>query len=154
MTRNVSMALVALTLLLTIDSPTIAMNDTQNGLATGLVHHSVRHGENIHNATVDGHQFAYYVIDMKKPHAEMKDMQTTHHMMVYLTGPDGKQLNKAKVGYLVVAPDGAKQKLMGMDMQGSFGADVNFGQKGTYSIKSKAVVDGKTLIDQFTYDVK
>lgn len=151
---------VALVILLTTYFSAFAMNHAQGSQPTGHADQTARPGDNVHNANVDGHQFAYYLIDMQKQLAKMKDMpqmqgkKTTHHMMVYVTGPDGKLLKKAKVGYLVVGPDGAKQKLMGMDMRGSFGADINFGEKGTYSVKTKAVADGKTLMDQFTYDVK
>ena len=46
--------------------------------------------------------------------------------MVYVMDPDGHAVEEAKLGYLVEGPDGAKQKLMTMGMQGAYGANVNF----------------------------
>jgi hypothetical protein len=41
-----------------------------------------------------------------------------------------------------------------MGMHDSYGADVSFKEKGTYKIKTKAVIGGKTLLDEFSYEVK
>ena len=160
MTRVFSMILIVFMALLMMHFPALAMNHGQNPQMTGEAKSSARPGENIHNATVNGHQFAYYLIDMQKHRAKMSEMsqmqgmKTSHHMMVYVTDPEGKLLDQAQVGYLVVGPDGVTQKQMGMDMQGGFGADLHFGEKGTYTVKTKAVAHGKTLMDQFTYEVK
>jgi hypothetical protein len=154
------MVVVAVVTLLTVYSLTFAMNHSQGKDMQGGANPAVRPGENILTATVDGHQFAYYLIDMQKQMAKMKNqsqmtgMQASHHLMVYVTKPDGEVLDQAKVGYLVVGPDGAKQKQMGMKMRDGFGADLHMGEKGAYSVATKAVADGKTLIHQFTYEMK
>jgi hypothetical protein len=154
------MSLVAFITLLTITSPVLAMNHSQGNNMPGDKDQMARPGANILNATVDGHQFAYYLIDMQQPMAKMKnqpqmaDMKASHHLMVYVTRPDGKLLEQAKVGYLVVGPDGAKQKQMGMEMSGGFGADLHMGEKGAYSVTTKAVADEKTLMHRFTYEMK
>jgi hypothetical protein len=119
--------------------------------------HSGHRGPNIHNSTVDGYSLTYHLIDMQEKMKDMEnmpEMQATHHMMVYVTGPDGAVLGQAKVGYLVVGPDGNKQKLMAMGMKDGFGADVDFKAPGAYTVKTKAVANGATLLDQFTYEVK
>lgn len=74
--------------------------------------------------------------------------------MVYIMDPEGKEIEEAKVGFLVTGPDGSKQKLMAMGMKNAFGVDVNFKVKGTYLIKMKAVTGGKKLIDSFEYKAK
>jgi hypothetical protein len=136
------------------------MNHGQGNSMPGSADPMARPGENILNATVDEHQFAYYLINMKQPMDKMKGqshmqgMKESHHLMVYVTKPDGQALDQAQVGYLVVGPDGAKQKQMGMKMRDGFGADLHMGEKGVYSVTTKAVADGKTLMHQFTYEMK
>ena len=61
---------------------------------------------------------------------------------------------EGKVGFLVTGPDGSKQKAMAMGMKGAYGANMDFSQKGVYSIKTKAVFGDKKLFDQFDYEVK
>ena len=119
--------------------------------------HSAHRGPNIHNAMVEGHHLAYHLIDMREKMKDMEnmpEMKATHHMMVYVTGPDGAVLAEAKVGYLVMGPDGQQQKLMAMGMSDGFGADVDFGSPGAYTVKTKAVANGTTLRDEFTYQVE
>ena len=122
--------------------------------------HSMHTGENIHNSEKDGYSLAYHLIDMKAQMAAMKDhgkghnmgeMDMTHHLMVYVTDDSGNVVKDAKVGYLVVNPDGTKQKLMCMHMKGGFGSDISLKQKGKYTIKTKAVAGDKKLMDEFTY---
>ena len=82
-----------------------------------------------------------------------KEADTTHHLMVYVMDPDGRPVEGAKLGYLVEGPDGAKQKLMAMGMQGAFGANANFKTKGTYTVKTKFLAGDKKLLDKFSYEV-
>ena len=119
--------------------------------------HSGHRGPNIHNASVDGYSLDYHLIDMREKMKDMEhmpEMKATHHVMVYVTGPDGAVLAEAKVGYLVVGPNGQQQKLMAMGMSDGFGADVDFGAPGAYTVKTKAVANGATLRDEFTYEVE
>ena len=74
--------------------------------------------------------------------------------MVYIVDPAGKAVSSAKVGYLVIDPNGAKQKVMAMAMKDAFGGDVNFTVKGVYTIKTKAVVGNIKLLDRFTFEIK
>ena len=108
--------------------------------------HSQHMGEKIHESKVEGYQFAYHLLNMED--------RATHHMMVYIMAPDGGQVEDAKVGYLVSGPDGTKQKMMAMGMKGAYGADLDFKQKGTYSVKMKAVTGDKKLLDEFTYEIE
>ena len=119
--------------------------------------HSGHRGPNIHNSSVDGYSLDYHLIDMREKMKDMEnmpEMKATHHVMVYVTGPDGAVLAEAKVGFLVEGPDGQQQKLMAMGMSDGFGADVDFGAPGAYTVKTKAVANGTTLRDEFTYQVE
>jgi len=122
--------------------------------------HSKHVGVMIHESTIEGYGFAYHLIDIRKGTEEMKDMKgsneanMTHHLMVYVLDPDGRPVEGAKLGYLVEGPDGAKQKLMAMGMQGAFGANANFKTKGTYTVKTKFLAGDKKLLDKFSYEVK
>jgi len=135
--------------------PSIANKDTST------MDHSDRMGENFHNATVDGYQLAYHMIDMKGKMTDMKSkgqtsmMKKIIHLMIYVNDPDGKPVGSAKVGFLVTGPDGVEQKLMCMAMGvGGYGANVDFSTAGAYALTSKIVVGDKTLKDNFTYTAK
>lgn len=114
-------------------------------------------GEAIHTGTVQGYTMDYRMIDMRenmKAMGNMKgmDMNATHHLMVTIKGPKGPV--KGQAGYMVTGPDGQTQKAMCMAMGDGFGADVHMMTPGSYTIKTKASVDGKTLMDEFTYELK
>lgn len=108
--------------------------------------HSQHMGEKIHESKVEGYQFAYHLLNMEE--------RATHHMMVYIMAPDGGKVEDAKVGFLVNGPDGTKQKIMAMGMQGAYGADLDLKQKGPYTVKIKAVSGDQKFLDEFTYEVK
>jgi hypothetical protein len=142
--------------------PVYATDTHDHGHEAGEIDHSAHTGENIHNSKKEGYTLAYHLIDMKAQMAAMKehaqahgsgDMDMTHHLMVYLTDADGNSVKDAKVGYLVVNPDGTKQKLMCMHMKGGFGSDISLKQKGTYTIKTKALSGDIKVMDQFSYTV-
>ena len=124
------------------------------------IDHSGHIGAVVHESTIEGFSFAYHLIDLRKDADEMKDMEgakeadQTHHLMVYVMDSQGRSVQDAKLGYLVEGPDGAKQKLMAMGMQGAYGANVDFSKKGVYTIKVKCVTGGKKLFDRFSYEVK
>ena len=73
--------------------------------------------------------------------------------MIYVVNEKHEAVNKGKVGYLVVGPDGRKQKVMAMAMKEAFGADVDFTTKGSYTIKTKALIGKSKLLDRFIYEV-
>lgn len=148
------MALIVLLVTLTGGFPVLADSHHHD---MDQMDHAAHRGPNIHNSNVDGYSLAYHLIDMREKMKDMEnmpEMKATHHMMVYVTGPDGAVLAQAKVGYLVEGPDGHKQRLMAMGMSDGFGADVDFKASGTYTVKTKAVANDTTLLDQFTYEVK
>ena len=124
------------------------------------IDHSGHLGIVIHESEIEGYRFAYHLIDIQKGTEEMKEMKgskeadMTHHLMVYVMDPDGLAVEEAKLGYLVEGPDGAKQKLMTMGMQGAYGANVNLKNKGMYTVKTKFLVGDKKLLDKFSYEVK
>jgi hypothetical protein len=124
------------------------------------IDHSGHIGAVVHESTIEGFSFAYHLIDLRKDADEMKDMEgakeadQTHHLMVYVMDSQGRSVQDAKLGYLVEGPDGAKQKLMAMGMQGAFGANVDFSKKGVYTIKVKCVTGDKKLFDRFSFEVK
>ena len=139
-----------------------AKDSHDHGHGTEGMDHSAHTGENIHNSKKDGYTLAYHLIDMEAQMEAMKEhtqahhsgnMDVTHHLMVYLSDADGNPVNDAKVGYLVVNPDGTKQKLMSMHMKGGFGSDISLKLKGTYTIKTKALSGDTKIMDQFTYVV-
>ena len=108
--------------------------------------HADHVGEKIHESSLQGYRLAYHLLDLPG-----RDVQ---HLMTYIVGTNGQVITTAKVGYLVVGPNGAKQKVMAMVMKEAFGGDVNFTTKGMYTIKTKAVIGDKKLLDRFTYEVK
>jgi len=119
-------------------------------------------GREIHRTMRDGFHLSYRLIDMKERMAaaggtvmEGHDMSAmkSHHLMLYIVGPDGKKVTEARVGYMVTGPDGTVQKAMAMAMQGAFGADVDLKGKGRYTVKAKAVFGDRKLVDEFSYVV-
>ncbi|RJQ65256.1 MAG: hypothetical protein C4530_01070 [Desulfobacteraceae bacterium] len=107
--------------------------------------HGDQIGKKIHESDLKGYRIAYRLLDL--PGREAK------HLVTYIVDSGGKPVNDAKVGYLVVDPAGKEQKVMAMAMKDSFGGDVDLSSKGKYTIKSKAVVGDKNLMDSFTFDV-
>jgi len=100
----------------------------------------------IHTSTVDGYGFDYSLYHFPE--------RKTQHLMVSIVGPKGAEIEQGKVGFLVTGPDGSKQKAMAMGMKGAYGADMDFNQKGLYTIKTKAVFGDKKRFDRFDYEVK
>lgn len=123
--------------------------------------HSDNGGELIHEDVVDGYRFAYHLTDIREKMADMKaaghaheGMDATHHLMVYIEAPDGTPAGGAQVGFVVEGAEGEAQKLMCMEMGGGYGSDVTLAAGGEYSIRTKAVIEGKKLTDGFTYSAK
>ena len=113
-----------------------------------------------HESMVAGYHLTYKLIDMKakmKDMAGMDEMKATHHLMMFISKKHETHtmpVTEAKIGFLVEDPDGNKKTSMCMAMSGGFGADINLGKKGIYTIKAK-LVDGDTkLIDEFKHTVK
>lgn len=118
---------------------------------------SGRRGELIHTSTVDSHELAYHLIDMEGAGADMEARESlggqkpTHHLMLYITDPQGNPVKNAKTGFLIKGPEGTEQKSMAMAMANGFGADISLQKPGEYSIKAKVVSENQTLMDGFVY---
>lgn len=114
---------------------------------------------------VEGYTLIYRLLDKAERDVMMKGMEgmdmhgmsksadITNHLMIYLKGADG-QYASGKVGFSVTGPDGKEAKTLTMGMHGGYGADIAFKEKGTYKIKTKAVIGDKTLTDEFSHEVK
>lgn len=122
-------------------------------------------GEIFRQKTVEGYVLVYNVLDMaarKKMMGAMEGMDMpgmskspdiTNHLVVSIKDNKGKAVS-GKVGFFIISAGGKEQKTLTMGMHGGYGADVSFKEKGIYKVQTKAVFDGKTLVDDFTYEVK
>ncbi|OKY75843.1 MAG: hypothetical protein BM485_05765 [Desulfobulbaceae bacterium DB1] len=130
----------------------------------GTMDHSAQMGEKIQESTVEGYHLSYQLIDNlanlaaaqqagKAANIDLAKVKS-HHLMLHITAPDGAQAADGTVGFLVKGPDGVEQTVMTMPMSGGYGADIELRTPGSYTIKSKAALDGKKLLDQFTYTSK
>lgn len=127
--------------------------------------HTHAMGQMIRQSTVDGYGLMYHLLDKAQRDEIMKGMEgmempgmskspdITNHLMVMITDSAGKPVS-GKVGFLIVGPDGKEQKTLTMGMNDGYGADVIFKTKGVYTIKTKAMIGNKTLLDDFSYEVK
>jgi hypothetical protein len=157
-------------LLLALSSGAFAMDkggkmgghDMGKGGKMGDMDHSGHMGDMVHESKSGMYKIAYHLIDnmaqmakmdKKMDMSEHKGMKS-NHLMTYFVGHDGKNTTGGKVGYMIVGPDGAKQKAMAMGMKGGYGADVDLKAKGQYTIKTKAVFGEDTVMDEFSYEVK
>jgi hypothetical protein len=117
-------------------------------------------GKLIRDANVEGYRFSYHLIDMQDQMKNMEGMQhnmqqmSTHHLMLNIQDAEGKTIDSAQVGYLIIGSDGSEQKVMTMGMSGAYGADINLSKPGEYTIKCKAVVGEKKLLDEFKYKIE
>jgi|GEM_PF-610139 len=122
-------------------------------------------GERIAENKVQGYTLTYYLLDKAQREEMMKGMEgmemhgmsdspdITHHLMVYIKGPDGKPVS-GKVGFIVTGPDGKETKTLTMGMHGGYGADIVLTPPWAYKIRTKAVIDGQTINDEFGYTAK
>jgi len=127
---------------------------------------TIAYGTMIHQAKVEGYSLHYHLLSWKERNLLMKGMEgmampgvdltgkATHHLLLYLQGADGKTVPSAKVGFKINAPDGSVQTTLTMEMQGGYGADVVMPAKGTYTVKMKAVLGEKTVVEEFVFALK
>jgi hypothetical protein len=114
-------------------------------------------GAAIRSSMVDGYHLTYKLIDMADRMKGMKDMpemKATHHLMLFVKSHGGEVLKSVTVGFLIENPDGTLQKKMAMAMAGGYGADLELGQTGTYTMKIKALAGKDKIVDQFEYEIK
>jgi hypothetical protein len=159
---------------LSLAAPVLAQDHGGHGPKAGKDHGSMagmdhskmeRRGTKIRDAKVEGYRLEYYFMDMKemmegmkamgmqmKEHTDMSKMKT-HHVMVFITGPDGKLVDHARVGFKVEGP-GGEQRTMAAPMMGGHGADADFKSKGKYKLTMKTVAGEKTIEDEFSHELK
>jgi hypothetical protein len=134
---------------------------------------SDKFGDLIHESMVDGYMLSYYLMDLRKQKSgnhtghssaspemdgshdmETKEMDKPHHIMVYIMDKGHKPVHKGKVGFMIKDAQGKAQKAMGMFMSKGFGVTADMKEKGVYTILTKVVLEGKTLKDNFKYEIK
>lgn len=120
----------------------------------------------IRESKLQGYALVYRLYSWDERNVMMKGMEghdmpgmdrtgkSSHHLMVFITGADGKALSGGKVGFIVSGPDKSEFKTLTMGMSDGYGADVPLKAKGDYSIKVKAVLGEKTLSEEFTYTAR
>lgn len=126
---------------------------------SGTMAHDMATGHKMHVSMVGKYHFDYELTDIREKLKGMKNMpetKPTHHMMVSIKshGDHTHIFENGKVGFFIQNPDGTIQKIMAMGMGSGFGGDVNFKEKGVYTIKVKAVAGEEKLMDAFEYEVK
>ncbi|MDA8134364.1 MAG: hypothetical protein M0T82_07050 [Desulfobacteraceae bacterium] len=139
-------------------------------LLTALIHPAFAQdqpdkGLMIAEKNLEGYTLKYSLLNPEERKELMKGMEgmkmhgmsdspdVTHHLVVYIKTKDGKPVT-GKIGFNITNPDGTPFKTLTMGMQGGYGADVLFKAKGIYKIRMKAVVAGKTIDDEISYEVK
>jgi hypothetical protein len=115
--------------------------------------------------TLAGYALRYSLLNLEERKAVVKGMEgmkmagmsdspdVTNHLALYIKGTDGKPVS-GKIGFNIKNPDGSAFKTLTMGLPGGYGADVIFKAKGSYKIQMKAVIAGKTINDEITYEVK
>lgn len=115
---------------------------------------SGKFGDLFHESTVNGYMLSYYLMDLRKQKDADQNMDKPHHIMVYIMDKAHKAVTKGKVGFLVKDGRGNSQKAMAMYMSEGFGITADMKEKGTYTIKVKALVGKDKLLDSFEYEMK
>jgi hypothetical protein len=118
----------------------------------------------VRESAVAGSKLTYRLYSWEERNVLMKGMmgmsmagvneKGTNHLMVFITGADGRPVTGGKVGYQVTAPGGGVQKTLTMGMYDGYGADLVLGEKGVYTVRLKADLGGTPLGEEFTYEVK
>ena len=145
------MAVIAFTLLAAFIHPVFADEQTKGVLIT--------------EKNLEGYALRYSLLNLEERKAVAKGMEgmkmagmsdspdVTNHLALYIKGTGGKAVS-GKIGFNITNPDGTAFKTLTMGLPGGYGADVIFKAKGSYKIQMKAVIDGKTINDEITYEVK
>ncbi len=143
-------AVIALTILAAFIHPAFA-EETYKGVM-------------ITEKTLEGYALRYSLLNLEERKAVAKGMEgmkmagmsdspdVTNHLALYIKAAGGKAVS-GKIGFNITNPDGTTFKTMTMGLPGGYGADVIFKSKGIYKIQMKAVIDGKTINDEITYEV-
>lgn len=93
---------------------------------------------------------------MKDMKHDMKDMGTTHYILVTVSDVHKKVIKDAKVFINVKTPDGTIDKKMGMVMEGGgmfhYGSGFNMQTAGTYHVTANLIVNGNKLEAKTMFD--
>ena len=115
--------------------------------------------------TLEGYALRYSLLNPDERKEVVKGMEgmkmpgmsdspdVTHNLALYIKGTDGKPVS-GKIGFNITNPDGTAFKTMTMGFPGGYGADVMFKAKGIYKIRMKAVIAGKTINDETSFEGK
>ena len=129
---------------------------------------TARIGDLIHESVVDGYMLAYHILDLRDQKADGMDkasmdrtfamtnenMDSPHHLMLYIMDKNHKLILKGEVGFLIKDPEGDFQKITGIYMDRGFGATADMKSKGIYTIEAKAIIGGEELLDKFEYEIE
>lgn len=125
---------------------------------------SASYGQNIRKVDVSGYSLSYYLLDVIEKHITgVMPSETTssdfnkmksHHLMVFVTRPNGRPATEGKAGFLVVQPNKTESRDIAFTMDGGFGSDVDLPSKGDFTITTKIVLADVDLLDRFVYTVK
>ncbi len=132
-------------------------------LAADVVKSSM-YGMNIRKTQISGYTLTYYLLDVSEKQAtSVMPSETTssdfnrsksHHLMVFVTRPDGRPAMEGKAGFRVVTPKKTESREMAVSMDGGFGSDVDFPGNGDFNITTKIVLVDVDLLDEFVYKIK
>lgn len=125
---------------------------------------SSSYGVNIRKAEVSGYTLTYYLLDVATKQATnvMPSEATSsdfykmksHHLMVFVTRPDGRPATEGKAGFLVTRPNKTETRDIAFSMDGGFGSDVDLPSTGDFAIATKIVLADVDLLDRFVYTIK
>lgn len=167
--KSIRYTLTALAGLLVIMTASAFAGQAAHNAHDAQAKDSDRIGTLFHESEKEGYMLSYYLMDLREQKSEPaaaahsshgaaastdKEMKKPHHIMVYIMDKDHKVVEKAKVGLVIKGGEKAEQKIMAMYMSKGFGLTADMKAKGTYTIMTKVMVDGKTLMDKFDHEIK
>ncbi len=115
-------------------------------------------GPQVHRSSVQGYQLSYHLLSYAEDSEvlarlgrgrENAHAGPTHHLMVFVMGPDGKMRTGATVALRLRGPGGDTGEVRAAPMAGGYGADVDLAGPGPYTVEATVVDRGVTLRDAF-----
>ncbi|HEY5998954.1 MAG TPA: hypothetical protein VI078_06565 [bacterium] len=121
-----------------------------------------RYGAEIRKAQVSGYTLTYTLIGVPEMNVtSVMPMSSydggpnkSHHLMVFVTGANGRAVRDIDVGYVVTRPSGVSDGYPAFVMDGGAGTDVDLAFRGAYTIQTKIALPETELVDSFVYDLK
>lgn len=120
-----------------------------------------RFGEVIRKTQVAGYTLEYTLIGIPELDATSVMPRTsydggydkTHHLMVFVSRPDGRRVTSGAVSLVVTAPNKTTQAPIARAMDGGHGADVELRFRGSYAVSAKLGLPDGDVADTFEYTV-